>query len=185
MPPSALIASGISGWVAFALVAPSQAGRALDKRFTSQRDSRASKQDSLALGGRPVGVSAVVKVMTAVLGQHGMPPLSLPGDAGESAGLKGAGGELVALVGPGAVRASVGDPPEDIQLAGGRLRARHTQRSTGIISVKKSDAAACLLFDGPWGLPSARAPPSRAVRDRVAGDAVSRSSRCFACPNLA
>jgi len=55
----------------------------------------------------------VVEVVLPVLGEDGVPELGLAADAGKSAGLKGPRRELVALIGSLAVRAAVGDPPQD------------------------------------------------------------------------
>jgi hypothetical protein len=73
----------------------------------------------------------VIEVVLPILGEDGVPVLAPPADAGKSAGLKCTRRELVAPIWPFAVRAAVGDPPQDVGLpVGQRLAARHVQRST-------------------------------------------------------
>ena len=57
-----------------------------------------------------------MEVVLPVLGEDGVPELALPADAGKSAGLKGPRRELVALIGPLAVWAAIGDPPQDVDV---------------------------------------------------------------------
>ena len=63
-----------------------------------------------------LGIAAVVEVVLPVVGEDGVSELALAADAGEPAGLKGPRRELVTLVGPLAVRAAVGDPPQDVDV---------------------------------------------------------------------
>ncbi|MGH3221464.1 MAG: hypothetical protein ACRDPY_22685 [Streptosporangiaceae bacterium] len=69
-------------------------------------------QGESRFGQLRLGIAAVVEVVLPVLGEDGVPDLALAADAGKSAGLKGPRRELVALIGPLAVRAAVGDPPQ-------------------------------------------------------------------------
>ena len=63
-----------------------------------------------------LGIAAVIEVVLPVLCEDGVPELALAADAGKSAGLKGPRRELVALIGPLAVRAVVGDPSQDVDV---------------------------------------------------------------------
>jgi hypothetical protein len=73
----------------------------------------------------------VIEIVLPVLREDGVPKLALPADAGKSARLKGARRELVAFIRPLAVRATVGDPLQHVDLSvGQRLTAQHVQRST-------------------------------------------------------